>query len=120
MCSVMSTSHTNKMNNFKNVFLGFSDSDTEADRNPKLFKKSFFDPDNYLEFKNVCCKHKEYDSINPVDLLEKMFNAGYIGQHRNKTRKDYTVFKYRNPREVFVEEDECIIHRGLMRSLTIV
>lgn len=72
------------------------------------------------DFEKECCKHKEFDGVDITDLLGKMFNDGYIGQHRPKEVKDYTVFKYRNPRETFVEEHECIIHRGLMRSLTIV
>lgn len=72
------------------------------------------------DFEKECIKHKEFDGIDIKDLLGKMFNDGYIGQHRPKEVKDYTVFKYRNPRETFVEEHECIIHRGLMRSLTIV
>lgn len=52
-------------------------------------------------------------------ILEKLFNAGYIGQQRPREKKDYTVFSYRNPRESFQEEHECILHRGLMRALTI-
>lgn len=71
------------------------------------------------DFKTECSKHKEFDEVDSTELLAKMFNDGYIGQHRPKEIKDYTVFKYRNPRETFVEEHECIIHRGLMRSLTI-
>lgn len=72
------------------------------------------------DFKLECSKHKEFTDVDTTALLEKMFNDGYIGQHRPKEQKDYTVFKYRNPRETFVEYHECIIHRGLMRSLTIV
>lgn len=30
-------------------FLGCADSDTEAERNPKMFSTSFFDPDNNIE-----------------------------------------------------------------------
>lgn len=71
------------------------------------------------DFKTECSKHKEFDEVDATELLAKMFNDGYIGQHRPKEIKDYTVFKYRNSRETFVEEHECIIHRGLMRSLTI-
>lgn len=65
--------------------------------------------DNYAIFKDV-----------PVRaMLEKLFNAGYIGQRRPREKKDYIVFSYRNPRESFQEEHECILHRGLMRALTI-
>ncbi len=70
-------------------------------------------------FKEECDKHKEFIGVDCTELLKKMFNDGYIGQHRPKELKDYTVFKYRNPRETFIEDHECIVHRGLMRSLTI-
>ena len=72
------------------------------------------------DFEKECQSYKEFDDVDLTSLLRKMFDDGYIGQHRPKEIKDYTVFKYRNPRESFVEEHECIIHRGLMRSLTIV
>lgn len=72
------------------------------------------------DFKKECQNYKEFDGVDLTNLLKKMFDDGYIGQYRPKEIKDYTVFKYRNPRESFVEDHECIIHRGLMRSLTIV
>lgn len=72
------------------------------------------------EFRTECSKHKEFDNVDSTELLKKMFSDGYIGQHRPKEKKEFTVFKYRNPREIFIEEHECIVHRGLMRSLTIV
>lgn len=72
------------------------------------------------EFRIECSKHKEFENVDSTELLKKMFNDGYIGQHRPKENKDFTVFKYRNPRENFIEAHECIVHRGLMRSLTIV
>lgn len=50
--------------------------------------------------------------VDTISIAYKMFNDGYIGQHRPKERKDYTVFKYRNSRENFIEEHECIVHRG--------
>ena len=71
------------------------------------------------DFKKECNRHKEFANVDATELLKKMFNDGYIGQHRPKTVGEYTVFKYRNPRETFNEEHECIVHRGLMRSLTI-
>ena len=36
------------MKNFKDVFLGFADSNTEAERNPQMFIDSFFDPDDNI------------------------------------------------------------------------
>lgn len=71
------------------------------------------------DFEAECSRYPEFKNI-PLDvLLEKLFEAGYIGQHRPKDTREYTVFSYRNPREVFDEKDECIVHRGLIRALTI-
>ena len=37
------------MIDFKKVYFGCADADTEAERNPQTFKKVFFDPHNYME-----------------------------------------------------------------------
>lgn len=80
----------------------------------KLGSKFFYAKDFY----DICKNYPMFDDVILHDLLEKLFLDGYIGQHRPRVSKEYTVFKYRNPREKFQEEDECIIHRGLLRSLT--
>lgn len=72
-----------------------------------------------LEFEEECNKYNEFNSVSPQVILERLFNAGYIGQHRPRDRGDYTVFSYRNPRETFQSKHECIVHRGLTRALTI-
>lgn len=71
------------------------------------------------EFENECSHYPEFEGIPCRILLEKLFVAGYIGQHRPRERMDYTVFSYRNPREKFQEDHECILHRGLTRALTL-
>lgn len=71
------------------------------------------------DLENECKHYHEFDDIPIRTILERLFNAGYIGQHRPRENWDYTVFSYRNPRESFQEEHECILHRGLMRALTI-
>lgn len=71
------------------------------------------------EFENECSHFSEFEGIPCRVLLEKLFVAGYIGQHRPRERMDYTVFSYRNPRERFQEDHECILHRGLTRALTL-
>lgn len=74
----------------------------------------------YLSDLEAECNHyPEFKDVSVRIILEKLFNAGYIGQQRPREKKDYTVFSYRNPRESFQEEHECILHRGLMRALTI-
>lgn len=37
------------MINLKDVYFGCSDANTEAERNPNVFKKVFFDPNDYIE-----------------------------------------------------------------------
>lgn len=71
------------------------------------------------EFENECKNYPEFDNISPRTVLEKLFAAGYIGQHRPRAGLDYTVFSYRNLREKFNPDHECIVHRGLTRALTI-
>ena len=71
------------------------------------------------DFSDQCSRNPVFNGVSTNQILEKLFQAGYIGQHRPRERTDYTVFSYRNPREIFQEEHECILHRGLMRGLTI-
>lgn len=71
------------------------------------------------DLENECNHYPEFKDVPVRMILEKLFNAGYIGQQRTRGKKDYTVFSYRNPRESFQEEHECILHCGLMRALTI-
>ena len=71
------------------------------------------------EFEEECNHYNEFKNVSARMILQKLFDAGYIGQHRPREKMDYTVFSYRNPREIFQEDHECILHRGLMRALTI-
>lgn len=71
------------------------------------------------EFEEECNKYPEFKMISKRDVLESLFSAGFIGQHRPRTNRDFTVFSYRNHNESFVAEHECILHRGLMRALYI-
>lgn len=70
------------------------------------------------EFEKECGKYAEFSNVSPLLILEKLFAAGYIGQHRPREGLDYTVFSYRNLREKFNSDHECIVHRGLTRALT--
>lgn len=76
----------------------------------------FFYPSKFAE---QCAKNPAFKDVSTNLILKKLFQAGYIGQYRPRERADYTVFSYRNPREKFQDEHECILHRGLMRGLTI-
>lgn len=71
------------------------------------------------EFAEQCAQNPAFKDVSTNLVLEKLFQAGYIGQHRPRERTEFTVFSYRNQREKFQQEHECILHRGLMRGLTI-
>lgn len=71
------------------------------------------------EFETECKNYTEFENVSPRLILEKLFASGYIGQHRPREGVDYTVFSYRNLREKFNPDHECIVHRGLTRALTI-
>lgn len=82
----------------------------------QLGNKYFYAADFY----KACESRIEFQNVNPKDILEKLFKDGYIGQHRKRDGREFTVFRYRNNRENFDEKDECIIHRGLQRTLTVI
>ena len=71
------------------------------------------------EFAEQCAKNPVFTDVSTNMILERLFQAGYVGQHRPRERADFAVFSYRNQREKFQEEHECILHRGLIRGLTI-
>lgn len=81
----------------------------------KMGTQFFFSKD----FAQQCADNPIFENVGTNQILEKLFQAGYIGQHRPREKTDFTVFSYRNPRETFQPEHECILHRGLMRGLTI-
>lgn len=71
------------------------------------------------DVEKVASTDSQFKNVDIYDLLDTLFNAGYIGQHRQRDVQNYTVFKYRNPYETFHRDDECIIHRGLQRALSL-
>lgn len=81
----------------------------------KMGEKYFY----LATFESECKKHPAFHSVSPRLVLKKLFEAGYIGQHRPRANFDYTVFSYRNPFEKFQDDHECVLHRGLMKALAI-
>lgn len=65
------------------------------------------------EFKNV------FKSDNPKNLLEIMFDNGYIGQLRARGKRTFVVFRYRDNHEKINYRDQFIIHRGLFKALNL-
>ncbi len=71
------------------------------------------------DFEAECSHYLEFENVSARAVLERLFSYGYIGQHRPRGGMDYTVFSYRNSREVFQSKDQCVLHRGLTRALKI-
>lgn len=71
------------------------------------------------DFDAECSRLSEFKDVSSKEVLERLFNDGYIGQHRPREGGDRTVFSYRNPHERFNPDHECILHRGLTRALNV-
>lgn len=52
-------------------------------------------------------------------LLEIMYNAGYIGQIRCRNGKKLLSFRHINPYDKYNAKDECIVHRGITKAVNI-
>ena len=52
-------------------------------------------------------------------ILETMYNAGYIGQIRNRDGKKKLSFRHFNPYDRYNAKDECIVHRGITKAVNI-
>ena len=52
-------------------------------------------------------------------LLETMYNAGYIGQLRNRDGKRLLSFRHFNLYDRYNAKDECIVHRGIAKAVNI-
>jgi len=72
------------------------------------------------EFDAECKKYPAFKDIPARAILERLFNGGYIGQYKPRGLTAYAVFSYRHEREKFVDEHECILHRGLMRAFNLI
>ena len=72
-------------------------------------------------FDEECKKRPEFENISAAAILKRLFDCGFVGQYRSIAGRDtdYVVFSYRNQRERFIETDQCIVHRGLQRALTL-
>ena len=52
-------------------------------------------------------------------LLETMYNAGYVGQIRNRGKHKLLSFRHFNPYDKYNAKDECIVHRGITKAVNI-
>lgn len=69
------------------------------------------DLDTNYELKDLDCTAHQ--------LLEIMYNAGYVGQLRTREGKKLLSFRHFNPYDKYNAKDECIVHRGITKAVNI-
>ena len=73
-------------------------------------------------FEREMKKHDEFADVSAESVLKLMFERGYIGQYRKRPGHPKEEFYFQihiNPRERYQKEDDCQIHRGLIRAFGI-
>ena len=73
-------------------------------------------------FEKEMKKHREFSDVSAEAVLKMMFERGYIGQYRKRPGHPKEEFFFQihiNPRERYQKEDDCQIHRGLVRAFGI-
>ncbi len=75
---------------------------------------------SYEVFSKEMAKHREFDGILAEDVLKLLFERGYIGQFRKRpdhpTKEEFLFQAHINPSAKYVKEDQCVLHRGLIRA----
>lgn len=77
---------------------------------------------SYEVFEEEMISHKEFEGVSAFEILKLMFERGYIGQFRKRPDhpKEEFIFQIHiNPREKYERNDDCQIHRGLVRAFGI-
>ncbi len=77
---------------------------------------------NFKMFETEMKRHKEFSGISAEEVLRLLFERGYIGQYRKRPEHPKEEFFFQthiNPKEKYEKDDDCQIHRGLIRALGI-
>lgn len=77
---------------------------------------------SYQLFEEEMKKHREFDGVSAIDVLKLLFERGYIGQYRKRPdhpKEEFLFQVHINPRQVYEKDDDCLIHRGLIRAFGI-
>lgn len=73
-------------------------------------------------FEKEMKQHKEFSNVAAEEVLKLMFERGYIGQYRKRPdhpREEFLFQTHINHKEKYEKDDDCQIHRGLIRALGI-
>ncbi len=77
---------------------------------------------SFESFSNEMSQNKVFSSVCAEDVLRIMFERGYIGQYRKRPGHPKEEFYFQiniNSREKYQKEDDCQLHRGLIRAFGI-
>lgn len=73
-------------------------------------------------FEDEMKKHNAFDGVAAETVLGLLFERGYIGQYRKRPdhpKEEFLFQVHINPKETYEKEDDCMIHRGLIRAFGI-
>lgn len=73
----------------------------------------------FMEANLSACNELKELNCTAHQLLEVMYNTGYIGQIRVRDGKKLLSFKHINPYDRYIAKDECIVHRGIAKAVNI-
>lgn len=74
----------------------------------------------FEKFEGEMKRHKDFSEISAEEVLKLLFERGYIGQYRKRPEHPKEEFFFQthiNPKEKYEKDDDCQIHRGLIRAL---
>lgn len=74
---------------------------------------------SYKIFAEEMSKHEEFGDVLPENVLKLLFERGYIGQYRKRPdhpKEEFLFQTHINPSEKYEKEDDCVLHRGLIRA----
>lgn len=77
---------------------------------------------NVFTFAKWCSSIEKYEVFKKDDrqnILEKLFDSGYIGQLSNREGKTFVLFKHRDTHIRIDYSQQFIVHRGLHKGLNL-
>ena len=77
---------------------------------------------DFYTFDSEIKKHTEFNETSSEEILKNLFDRGYIGQYRKRPdhpKDEFLFYKHINKRQQYEKDDDCVIHRGLIRAFGI-
>ena len=73
----------------------------------------------YDAFAEEISQHREFDGIRADEVLKLLFERGYVGQYRKRPdhpKEEFLFQTHINPNAKYEKDDDCCLHRGLIRA----